>query len=80
MFFATAQFSHQFLFFFQFFVSSVDCLVVSAGKLRKLCDFLSELRSSLCERRTEMTVLSSALLPVKNCAVPSISPPDMTLQ
>jgi len=42
-----------------------DAIVVSAGKRRKLCDSLSELRSSLCERRLEMTVLRSALLPVK---------------
>ena len=31
--------------------------MVPAGKLRKLWDSLSELRSSLCERRLEMTVL-----------------------
>jgi hypothetical protein len=42
-----------------------DAIVVSAGKLRKLWDSLSELRSSLCERRLERTVLRSALLPVK---------------
>jgi len=42
-----------------------DAIVVSAGKLRKLWDSLSELRRSLCERRLERTVLSSALLPVK---------------
>jgi len=30
--------------------------VVSAGKLRKLWDFLSELRRSLCEGRLERTV------------------------
>jgi hypothetical protein len=42
-----------------------DAIVVSAGKLRKLWDTLSELRSSLCERRLETTVLRSALLPVK---------------
>jgi len=30
-----------------------------------LWDSLSELRSSLCERRLEKTVLRSALLPVK---------------
>ena len=42
-----------------------DAVVVSAGKLRKLWDFLSELRSSLCERRLERTVLWPALLPVK---------------
>jgi len=35
-----------------------DAIVVSAGKLRKLWDSLSELRSSLCERRLERTVLS----------------------
>jgi len=42
-----------------------DAIVLSAGKLRKLWDFLSELRSSLCERRLERTVLRPALLPVK---------------
>jgi len=39
--------------------------VVSAGKLRELWDSLSELRSSLWERRLEKTVLRAALLPVK---------------
>ena len=39
--------------------------MVSAGKLRKLWDSLSELRSYLCERRLERTVLMPALLPVK---------------
>jgi len=42
-----------------------DAIVVSAGKLRKLWDSLSELRSSLCERRLERTVLRPALLQVK---------------
>jgi hypothetical protein len=42
-----------------------DAIMVSAGKLRKLWDSLSELRSCLCERRLERTVLRSALLPVK---------------
>jgi hypothetical protein len=42
-----------------------DTIVVSAGKLRKLWDSLSELRSSVCERRLEMTVLRSAILLVK---------------
>jgi hypothetical protein len=42
-----------------------DAIVVSAGKLRKLWDSLSELRSSLCERRLGRTVLRPALLPVK---------------
>ena len=39
--------------------------MVSVGKLRKLWDSQSELRSSLCERRLEWTVLRSALFPVK---------------
>ena len=42
-----------------------DAIVVSAGKLRKLWDSLSELRSYLCERRLERTVLRPELLPVK---------------
>ena len=42
-----------------------DAIVASAGKLRKLRDSLSELRSSLCERRMEKTVLRPAPLPVK---------------
>jgi hypothetical protein len=41
-----------------------DAMVVSAGKLRILWDSLSELRSSLCERRLERTVLRPALLAV----------------
>jgi hypothetical protein len=32
---------------------SDDTIMVLAGKLRKLWDFLSELRSFLCERRME---------------------------
>ena len=42
-----------------------DAFAVSAEKLRKLWDSLSDLRSSLCERRLERTVLRPALLPVK---------------
>ena len=42
-----------------------DAIVISAGKLRKLWDSLSELRSSVCEKRLEKTILRSALLPVK---------------
>jgi hypothetical protein len=42
-----------------------DAIVVSACKLGKLWDSLSELRSSLCERRLERTVLRPTLLPVK---------------
>jgi hypothetical protein len=40
-----------------------DAIVVSAGKLRKLWDSLSELLSSVCKRRSERTVLRPALLP-----------------
>ena len=46
-------------------VPSDDAIVVSAGKLRKLWDSLSELRSFLCERRLKRTVLRPASLPVK---------------
>jgi hypothetical protein len=42
-----------------------DAIVVSAGNLRKLWDSLNELRSSVCERRLERTVLRPALLRVK---------------
>jgi hypothetical protein len=42
-----------------------DAIVVSAGKLRKLRDSLSELCSCLCERRLEKTVLRPEQLPVK---------------
>jgi len=42
-----------------------DAIVVLAGKMRKLWGSLSELRSSVCERRLERTVLRPALLPVK---------------
>jgi len=42
-----------------------DAIVVSEGKLRKLWDSLNELRSTLCERRLERTVLRPALLPVE---------------
>jgi hypothetical protein len=42
-----------------------DAIVVSTGKLRKLWDSLSELRSSVCERRLERTVLRPSPLPVK---------------
>jgi len=42
-----------------------DAIVVSADKLRKMWDSLSELRSSVCERRLEKTVLKPALLPIK---------------
>jgi len=42
-----------------------DAIVVSAGKVRKLWNSLSELRSSVCERRLERTCVRPALLPVK---------------
>ena len=42
-----------------------DTILVSAGKLREMWVSLSELRSSLCERRPERTVLRPALLSVK---------------
>jgi hypothetical protein len=42
-----------------------DVIVVSVGKLRKMWDSLSELRSSLCKRRPERTVLRPALLPIE---------------
>jgi hypothetical protein len=42
-----------------------ETIVVSVGKLRKLWDSLSELRSSVCERQLEKTVLRLVLLPVK---------------
>ena len=68
MFSGTAQVFHQVCQFF--FVSSVCILlrvtmVDKTGKLRKLWDSLSELCSSLCERRLGRTVLRLALLPVK---------------
>ena len=46
-------------------VPSDDAIVVSAGKLKKLWDSVSEPRNSLCERRLESTVLRPALLLVK---------------
>jgi hypothetical protein len=42
-----------------------DAIVVSADKLRKLWDSLSELRSSVCEKRLERTAMRPVLLPVK---------------
>jgi hypothetical protein len=43
-----------------------DAIVVSAGKLRKLCDSVSKLRRSLCEIQLKRTVLRPALLSVKS--------------
>jgi hypothetical protein len=42
-----------------------DAIVVSARKLRELWDSVSELRSSLCERRLERAVLKPPLLSVQ---------------
>ena len=55
-----------------------DAIVVSAGKLRELWDFLSELRSSVCERRLERTVVRSALLPVKTAQFTQFLPSGIT--
>jgi hypothetical protein len=52
--------------------------VVSAGKLRKPWDSLSELRSSLCERRLERIVVRPALLPVKTAQFTQFFPSGMT--
>jgi hypothetical protein len=57
-----------------------DAIVVSAGKLRKLWDSLSELRSYLCERRLERTVLRPALLHVKTAQFTQFFPSGMTSQ
>jgi len=46
-------------------VPSNDTIVVSAGKLRKLWAFMSELPSFLCEGRLERRVLRPALFSVK---------------
>jgi hypothetical protein len=55
-----------------------DAIVVSAGKLRKLWDSLSELRSSVCERRLERTVLWPALLPVRTAQFTQFFPSGIT--
>jgi hypothetical protein len=67
MFSGISQFSQQVCqFSCQFYVFSCDdAIMVSAGKLRKLWDFLSELHSSVCEPRLERTFLRPALLIVK---------------
>jgi hypothetical protein len=55
-----------------------DAIVVSEDKLRKLWDSVSELRSSLCERRLERTVLRLALLPVKSAQFTQFFPSSVT--
>jgi len=52
--------------------------MMSAGKMRKLWDSLSELRSSLCERGLERTVLRPALLTVKTAQFARFFPSDIT--
>jgi hypothetical protein len=53
-------------FFCQLSVLWDDAIAVSVGKLRKLWDSLSELRSSLYEWRLEKIGLRPVLLPVKS--------------
>jgi len=55
-----------------------DAIVMSADKLRKLWDSVSELRSSVCERRLERTVLRPELLPAKLHSLLSFFPSFMT--
>jgi len=55
-------------------------IVVSAGKLRKLWDSMSALRSSLCEGRLEITVLRPALMPIKTAHFTQGFPYCMTSQ
>jgi hypothetical protein len=55
-----------------------DVIVVSAGKLRKQWNSLSELCSYLCERRLEWTVVRPALLPVKTAQVTQFFPSGLT--
>ena len=55
-----------------------DAIVVSAGKLRKLWDSLSELRSSLCKRLLERKFLRPGLLPVKTAYFTHFFPSGMT--
>jgi hypothetical protein len=59
-------------------VPSDDAIMVSAGKLRKLWDSLSELRRSVCERRLERTALRPALFPVKTAQFTQFFPSGMT--
>jgi hypothetical protein len=54
--------------------------VVSAGKLRKMWDSLSGLRSYLCERRLERTVLRTEILPVKTAQFTQFFHSGMTSQ
>jgi hypothetical protein len=60
------------------FLETDDAIVVSAGKLRKLWDSPSELRSSLCERRLEKDSSETCAYFRQNCAVYSVFPSGMT--
>ena len=51
--------------------------MVSAGKLKKLWDSLSELGSSVCERQLENIVLRPALLSVKTAQFTQFFPSGM---
>jgi len=55
-----------------------DAIVVSAGKLRKLWDSLSELRSSVCQKTTEKDSSEACATACQNCAVYSVFPSGMT--
>ena len=55
-----------------------DAIVVSAGNLRKLWNSLSELRSSVCQRRLERTVLRPALLRFKTAHFTQVFPSATT--
>jgi hypothetical protein len=54
--------------------------VVSTGKLRKLWESLSELRSSLPARRLEKNSSEACAIACQNCAVYSVFPSGMTSQ
>jgi hypothetical protein len=69
----TAQASHQVCHFFLSVLCAFLCVWlwwIKTGELRKLWDSLSELRSSVCERQLEGTVMRPALC--QNCAVYSV--------
>jgi hypothetical protein len=55
-----------------------DTIVVSAGKLRKQWDSLSELRNSQCERWLRKGQFWGLLYHLSNCAVYSVFPSGMT--
>jgi hypothetical protein len=61
-------------------VPSDDAIAVSAGKLRKLWESLSELRSSLCEKTTGKDSSEACAIACQNCAVYSVFPSGMTSQ